>query len=407
MQATHRPPGAEETTRKGIDRVRADPRAQARSRRTQQKSCLHELQTMWLQPPLFSIVLWHLGHSLVLADIQLDVSESSAFFLSHRLSISQRTGACGIWLQLKHQSKSHLHVTANGRCVAVTDEMRMALSQSAPGQNLTSLFPATNCRASAACTSACVRACACHHPHQGRDNRACVSGGECCSSGKLDQGGTFPLRWAACRRTWYFRNGTTSLASHCSSSVNVSSSISLSHEGHGISARPRSITSATAYSRRQSLHTTHPQSSRVTAAVSSMQTGHSTLDTIIVDKNRVRSGRENQTHQGRQWVGLGRVRALARGGLLCQVTRGVSSGKTYHPTDSSPGPTLVHTVRRLDTVGLLEDLVDIARAVVPLDQPLAVPLEVLQENPCSLGRDLRCAMSNVNRRSIRRTCAQQ
>jgi len=32
-------------------------------RQTQQKSYLHRLHTMWLQPPSFSIVALHFGHS--------------------------------------------------------------------------------------------------------------------------------------------------------------------------------------------------------------------------------------------------------------------------------------------------------------------------------------------------------
>ena len=58
----------------------------------QQNSCLHLRQVMWLQPPFFSIVLLHLGHSLVLAEIQLAVSESSAHFLSHLFTSSQGAG---------------------------------------------------------------------------------------------------------------------------------------------------------------------------------------------------------------------------------------------------------------------------------------------------------------------------
>jgi hypothetical protein len=45
-----------------------------------------------LQPPFFSMVLWHLVHSLVLALIQLDVSESSAHFCRQSLAILQTTG---------------------------------------------------------------------------------------------------------------------------------------------------------------------------------------------------------------------------------------------------------------------------------------------------------------------------
>jgi hypothetical protein len=79
---------------------------------TQQNSCLHFLQVMWLelgyrigkcvsinfeknsylQPPFFSIVLWHCGHSLVLDLIQLAVSLSSRHFLSHILATAQIRG---------------------------------------------------------------------------------------------------------------------------------------------------------------------------------------------------------------------------------------------------------------------------------------------------------------------------
>lgn len=45
-----------------------------------------------LHPPFFSIVLWHLVHSFVLALIQLLVSESSAHFFFHSLAILQMTG---------------------------------------------------------------------------------------------------------------------------------------------------------------------------------------------------------------------------------------------------------------------------------------------------------------------------
>ena len=75
---------------------------------TQQNSHLHFLQVMWLelvsicgsertetphlQPPDFSMVDWHLLHSFVFAWSQLAVSESSAHFLSHALTILQSTG---------------------------------------------------------------------------------------------------------------------------------------------------------------------------------------------------------------------------------------------------------------------------------------------------------------------------
>ena len=58
----------------------------------QQNSYLHFRQVMWLQPPFFSMVELHLGHSLVLAEIQLAVSESSAHFFSHFLTSSHGAG---------------------------------------------------------------------------------------------------------------------------------------------------------------------------------------------------------------------------------------------------------------------------------------------------------------------------
>lgn len=45
-----------------------------------------------MHPPFFSIVEWHLVHSLVLAEIQLLVSESSLHFLSHLRTMGQQHG---------------------------------------------------------------------------------------------------------------------------------------------------------------------------------------------------------------------------------------------------------------------------------------------------------------------------
>jgi hypothetical protein len=53
---------------------------------------LHFLHVIWLQPPFFSIVETHLGHSFVLAEIQLAVSESSSHFLSHFFTNGQGAG---------------------------------------------------------------------------------------------------------------------------------------------------------------------------------------------------------------------------------------------------------------------------------------------------------------------------
>ena len=49
---------------------------------------------MWLQPPFFSMAELHFGQSLVLALIQLQVSESSLHFLIHFLMTLQLTGIC-------------------------------------------------------------------------------------------------------------------------------------------------------------------------------------------------------------------------------------------------------------------------------------------------------------------------
>lgn len=59
---------------------------------TQQNSYLHFRHVMWLHPPFFSMVEWHLGHSLVWADIQFAVSESSSHFFCHFLTSGQIAG---------------------------------------------------------------------------------------------------------------------------------------------------------------------------------------------------------------------------------------------------------------------------------------------------------------------------
>ncbi|KAJ8975508.1 hypothetical protein NQ317_010623 [Molorchus minor] len=82
-------------------------------RHTQQKSALQFwfLHTMWLQPPSFSMVALHLGHSFVLAAIQLDVSESSSHFFCHFLSRAHLTGSCQFSPQAKQKTWLHLHAT--------------------------------------------------------------------------------------------------------------------------------------------------------------------------------------------------------------------------------------------------------------------------------------------------------
>ena len=63
-----------------------DPCGAHGPQQTQQKSYLQLalVQVMWLQPPFFSIVARHFGHSLVLAAIQFDVSLSSAMVRGKR-----------------------------------------------------------------------------------------------------------------------------------------------------------------------------------------------------------------------------------------------------------------------------------------------------------------------------------
>jgi hypothetical protein len=58
----------------------------------QQNSFRHFRHVMWLHPPFFSMVEAHFGHSLVFADIQFAVSESSSHFLSHCLTSEQGAG---------------------------------------------------------------------------------------------------------------------------------------------------------------------------------------------------------------------------------------------------------------------------------------------------------------------------
>mmetsp|Transcript_13965 Transcript_13965/g.34945 ORF Transcript_13965/g.34945 Transcript_13965/m.34945 type:complete len:249 (+) Transcript_13965:822-1568(+) len=49
---------------------------------------------MWLQPPFFSMVLWHFGQSCVFALSQLAVSLSSRHFFSHLFTTLHGAGAC-------------------------------------------------------------------------------------------------------------------------------------------------------------------------------------------------------------------------------------------------------------------------------------------------------------------------
>lgn len=71
----------------------------------------HDLFTMWLHPPSFSMVTLHLGHSFVLAAIQFDVSESSSHFLIHFLRYLQSTGSCQFSPHSKQNTCPHLQTT--------------------------------------------------------------------------------------------------------------------------------------------------------------------------------------------------------------------------------------------------------------------------------------------------------
>lgn len=73
--------------------------------------CKTKPLTIWLQPPSFSIVTLHFGHSLVLAAIQLDVSESSSHFFIHFLSSRHWTGSCQFSPHSKQNTWLHLQIT--------------------------------------------------------------------------------------------------------------------------------------------------------------------------------------------------------------------------------------------------------------------------------------------------------
>ena len=102
-------------------------------RQTQQKSALQAwfLQIMWLQPPSFSMIAPHFGHSLVLAEIQLDVSESSSHFLIHFLIRWQRTGSCQFSEHAKQNEWPHRHLTG----LASTVDTLIALEQLGAGHH--------------------------------------------------------------------------------------------------------------------------------------------------------------------------------------------------------------------------------------------------------------------------------
>jgi hypothetical protein len=63
------------------------------------------LHVIWLQPPFFSMVAWHLGHSLVFALIQLAVSLSSAHFFNHRLASAHVVGIWSLSAQLRRPAR--------------------------------------------------------------------------------------------------------------------------------------------------------------------------------------------------------------------------------------------------------------------------------------------------------------
>jgi hypothetical protein len=66
---------------------------------------------MWLQPPFFSIVEWHLGHSFVLAEIQLAVSESSSHFFNHIFTSVQGAGWWSFNVHPKQKKWRQTHCT--------------------------------------------------------------------------------------------------------------------------------------------------------------------------------------------------------------------------------------------------------------------------------------------------------
>lgn len=93
------------------------------------KQTIKSWQTMWLHPPSFSMVTLHLGHSFVLAAIQLDVSESSSHFLIHLRSRRHCTGSCHCSPHSKQKMWPHLHSTGRGSTYCTF----MAKLQSAEG----------------------------------------------------------------------------------------------------------------------------------------------------------------------------------------------------------------------------------------------------------------------------------
>ena len=64
---------------------------------------------MWLQPPFFSMLVWHFGQAFVFATSQLYVSESSRHLTSHFCKLSHVAGwwsSCMHWKQ-KRCLQSH------------------------------------------------------------------------------------------------------------------------------------------------------------------------------------------------------------------------------------------------------------------------------------------------------------
>jgi len=86
---------------------------------------------MWLQPPFFSIDVPHLGHALVFATSQLNVSESSLHLTSHFFRSAHVVGEWSSWPHWKQKRVPHLHPTPT-----VPGRARTARPQSAPGHHL-------------------------------------------------------------------------------------------------------------------------------------------------------------------------------------------------------------------------------------------------------------------------------
>ena len=90
----------------------------------------------------------HFGHSLVLAEIQLAVSESSAHFLVHRLTSPHGAGWWSVAAQPKQKQWPHRQVTVGtilSRSFCLTPHST-AFSQSGAGHHLSASLSSTYVR---------------------------------------------------------------------------------------------------------------------------------------------------------------------------------------------------------------------------------------------------------------------